>query len=259
MLPRSLNLPGDFNHDFDIPDDDGFFDHNFNIPDDNGFFNPLEQDDKPHDDGGSPQAEGHPQVEGHHKLAPTFTRVYHPHINGVYIHLISPKAHTHSMHVGSLGTPCDINGNMVLPDTPPPPHDNEANSDNWTPYNSQAEFELTELLYTHSQMPTSEIDHLLNIWAATHVADGQDPLFKDHKDMYVTINMTPLGDVAWESFEVQYSGELPNGDISSRMTANHTVWFCDHHALVQHILSNPDFRDNFDCSPLQEHDTEGNH
>ena len=73
MLPRSPNLPGDFNHDFDIPDDDGFFDHDFNILDDDGFFNPLEQDDKPHDDGGSPQAEGHPQVEGHHKLAPTFT------------------------------------------------------------------------------------------------------------------------------------------------------------------------------------------
>ena len=259
MLPRSPNLPGDFNHDFDIPDDDGFFDHNFNIPDDDGFFNPLEQDDEPHDNGGSPRVEGHPQAEGHHKSVPTFTRVYHPHINGVYIHLISPKAHTHSMHVGSLGTPCDINRNVVLPDTPPPPHDSEANSNDWTPYNSQAKFELTKLLYTHSQMPTSEIDHLLNIWAATHVADGQDPPFKDHKDMYATIDMTPLGDVAWESFEVQYSGELPDGDIPSWMTANYTVWFHDPHALVQHILSNPNFCDNFDYSPLQEHDAEGNH
>ena len=142
---------------------------------------------------------------------------------------------------------------------PTPPCDNEANSDNWTPYNSQAKFELAELLYTCSQIPASEIDHLLNIWAATHVANGQDLLFKDHKNMYATINMTPLGDVAWENFEVQYSGELPNGDIPSRMTANHTVWFCNCHALVQHILSNPDFRDNFECSPLQEHDTEGNH
>ena len=115
---------------------------------------------------------------------------------------------------------------------PPPPHDNEANSDNWTPYNSQAEFELAKLLYSHSQIPASEIDHLLNIWAATHVADSQDPLFKDHKDMYATINMTPLSDVAWESFEVQYSGELPNGDIPSWMTANHTVWFHNPHALV---------------------------
>ena len=43
------------------------------------------------------------------------------------------------------------------------------------------------------------------------------------------------------------------------MTAKHTVWFRDPRLLVRNILSNPDFKDTFDASPYQEHNTDGNH
>lgn len=157
-----------------------------------------------------------------------------------------------------LGEPCDAAGNAVPPDTPPPSRENEA-PDSWTPYNNRSEFELADLLFTRTQMPASAIDELLNIWAATQIADGHEPPFKDHKEMYATIDATPLGDVPWDSFNVRYNGELPEGDIPSWMQAEHTVWFCDARTLVRNIVSRPDFHDSFDYSPLQEHDADGKH
>ena len=43
------------------------------------------------------------------------------------------------------------------------------------------------------------------------------------------------------------------------MDAKYDVWSRNPHTLVQNILSNPDFDNKFDYTPLQEHDMDGNH
>ena len=43
------------------------------------------------------------------------------------------------------------------------------------------------------------------------------------------------------------------------MTAEFDMWFRDPRSLVHNLLSNPDFDKEFDYSPLQEYDLDGNH
>ena len=152
-----------------------------------------------------------------------------------------------------------MDGNLILPGTPPPPHSSTAGPDDWTPYANRAEFEFAEFLFTENQMSGKHIDKLLNIWAATLVTHGDDPPFTNHEELYATIDATPVGDVPWGSFSVRYDGELPEGEIPSWMKSEHEVWFRDPHSLVHNLLSNPDFDKEFDYAPLQEYDSEGNH
>jgi len=43
------------------------------------------------------------------------------------------------------------------------------------------------------------------------------------------------------------------------MMAQHEVWFWDPLMLVHNMLSNPDFKDEFDYAPFQEYDGPDNH
>ncbi|KIK82056.1 hypothetical protein PAXRUDRAFT_154653 [Paxillus rubicundulus Ve08.2h10] len=100
--------------------------------------------------------------------------------------------------------PCDKKGDFLENDASPTPLHKKPNND-WSPYRNRLEFELADFLYTHSQMPAAQIDSLLDIWAASLLGSGGEPLFMDHKDLYKTIDSTTLGDVKWENFSIQYS------------------------------------------------------
>ncbi|KAG2337208.1 hypothetical protein BDR05DRAFT_978582 [Suillus weaverae] len=84
---------------------------------------------------------------------------------------------------------------------------------------------------------------------------GETPPFANHVDMYNVIDSTPLGDIPWQSFTSEYNGTLPEDDVPPWMTSEYDVWFRDPRLLMQNILSNPDFKDEFDYALLQEYDT----
>lgn len=77
--------------------------------------------------------------------------------------------------------------------------------------------------------------------------------------MYKTIDATPLGDVPWESFTLQYNGTQPTENVPSWMTAEHDIWFRDPRVLVHNILSNATFESGFDYAPFQERAADGTH
>jgi hypothetical protein len=52
------------------------------------------------------------------------------------------------------------------------------------------------------------IDMLLNLWAATLLKHDDTPSFANHSDLYNTIDSTPLDDVSWQSFSLNYNGEF---------------------------------------------------
>jgi hypothetical protein len=108
-------------------------------------------------------------------------------------------------------------------------------------------------------MSGGDIDVLLNLWAASLAEHGGKPPFSSHKHLYKTIDATPLGSVPWESFSVRYNGEHPDTNVPRWMTAEFDVWFRDPRSLVHNLLSNPDFNQEFDYSPIQEYDLHGNH
>lgn len=158
-----------------------------------------------------------------------------------------------------VAIPCDAHGNPIPEGTPPPPRDSDTGADDWTPYGSRDEFELADFLFRESQMSAPKVNRLLDIWAASMVAHGGTPPFTNCDEMYRTIDATPLGDVPWQSFHLNYNGEKPDDDIPSWMTDEHEVFFRDPSLVVKNMLANPDFAGEFDYVPFQERDDKNNH
>ncbi|KAG1875663.1 hypothetical protein F4604DRAFT_1581761, partial [Suillus subluteus] len=112
---------------------------------------------------------------------------------------------------------------------------------NWTPYDSCVAFKMAEFLFTRNQMSAGQIDTLLNLWASTLIKHQDTPPFSSHRDLYNTIDMTPLSGVTWENFLMTYNSVRPAENVPPWMTSTYEVWFRDPHLLIHNMLANPDF------------------
>ncbi|KAG2029542.1 hypothetical protein BDR03DRAFT_936818 [Suillus americanus] len=134
----------------------------------------------------------------------------------------------------------------------------------WVPYferfilisqcNINVAFETAEFLFTRNQMSTGQIDTLLDLWVATLIQYDDSPPFASHRDLYDTIDSTPLGDVAWESFSMSYKGVKPAENVPPWMKATYEVWFRDPCLLIHNILANPDFDGEIEYTPYRDYD-----
>ncbi|KAG1807119.1 uncharacterized protein BJ212DRAFT_1449385 [Suillus subaureus] len=133
----------------------------------------------------------------------------------------------------------------------PPPFTSREHGD-WTLFCDCTEFETAEFLYMKNQMSGSDVDKLIDT-----------PPFTDHKDLYSTINVIPLGEVTWENFTMKFNGEglVPSDSDSEARTpwmdTPYTAWFQDPHAVVHNMLANPDFKDKMEYMPYHEWKGEG--
>ena len=120
--------------------------------------------------------------------------------------------------------PYDLDGYDLPPDAAPPlTHDKHLAVD-YSPFNSCSKFELSKFLYAKEEMSAGKIDKLLNILAALYLDD--DPPVADHKELYSIIDEIKEGDVAWNSFLVQYNGEIPKDQSRVPwMEQTYEVWF----------------------------------
>ena len=141
----------------------------------------------------------------------------------------------------------------------PPPCNLDKGPNDWTPYKNRLQFEVADFLFRRNQMSAGDINFILSLWAASLVIHDDEPPFSNATELYGTIDQTPLGDVAWESFSLQYNGLQPAENTPPWMEAEYNVWFRDPHTLVHNLLSNPGFKSSFDYAPYQEHTAEGLH
>jgi Plavaka transposase len=148
-------------------------------------------------------------------------------------------------------------GEELPPDTPPSKSD--PNPHDWKPFDSRLQFELADFIFRRNQMSAGDINFILGLWAASLAVHNDKPPFSNAKDLYNTIDSTPLGDVPWQTFSLQHNGTKPTSDVPSWMQAEYDVWFRDPKALVQNMLSNPDFKSDFDYAPFQEYTADGTH
>ena len=116
------------------------------------------------------------------------------------------------------------------------------------------EFETAQFIFSQAKMSTRNIDTLLDIWAATLLKHNDTPPFVNHTDLYNTIDSTPLGDVPWQSFSLNYNGEVPD-DAPSWMTSTFDVWYRDPHLVAKNMINNPDYQ--FDSAPTRMFDSKG--
>ena len=102
-------------------------------------------------------------------------------------------------------------------------------------------------------MPAARIDALLSLWGASLVPFDATPPFRNHKDLYATINATKVGDVPWKSFSLNYTGAHPDGPVPLWMDAKYEVWFRDPKKVVHNSIQNLDFCGEFDYAPYHDY------
>ena len=109
----------------------------------------------------------------------------------------------------------------------------------WFPYRNQIEFEVADFIFRRNEMPQSQVDDLMNLWAAFCQLNNLDasPPFTNHQDLLDTIDSTPDGSIAWDCVKVSYCGNMPE-EPPSWMFQEYEVWFRDAKKVVEGIMSN---------------------
>ena len=179
-------------------------------------------------------------------LPPDVVREYHEKLAGLSSPLVLSVIKSHP-----TGKICDANGMDLPEDTPPLPHTLQG-QDDWTPYWNRLEFETTKHLFSDAQISAGKIDNLLYLWGLSLAVHQDKPPFADHKDLYETIDSTPIGDAPWKSFGVRYNDSHPPGDLPSWMDQTYDVWYRDPHAVIKNIFSNVDFDGEIDYVPYRD-------
>nr|GAT47351.1 predicted protein [Mycena chlorophos] len=159
----------------------------------------------------------------------------------------APRGARVEHHPHLTGKPCDRDGNFLAPGTAPLPQEVPA-PDDFSPYASLADFRLADFCYRRVQMSADEIDELMQILASRDEANGIPP-FRDHRELYGTIDETEKGHIPWEKFEVKYDGPLEEGDGALWQHESFAVYFRDPREVLRMQLANPDFAKDFDVSP----------
>lgn len=175
----------------------------------------------------------------------------HPLINGIYVEF-SSDSDPDTM----AGKRCNKNGTPIASDSDLPPSPADRSPDDWYPYGNRVGFETAEFLYTRKNLSATDIDFLCQLWAATLAKHGDSPPYANHKDLYETIDSTPIGGVPWQSATFQYDGPRPD-NAPTWMEAEYTIWFRDTRLLFKNMLENPEFASHFDYAPHRQYDPKG--
>jgi hypothetical protein len=107
--------------------------HSYSNP---GFFLPVSYPDIVNEDPPPLSSQNIP-------IPPFFMCAYHSKLDGKSIFV----EYIQILTLPPVGQICDENGNDILPDTLPLPHDSDNRSDDWTPYNFHLEFEVADFIF----------------------------------------------------------------------------------------------------------------
>ena len=154
-----------------------------------------------------------------------------------------------------LALPCDQNGNTLPIGTPPSPRAASLQGD-WSPFDSEAQFSLADLLYRRAELSSANIDTLLELWARSLADVDASAPFRSHQEMHLIIDSSILGDVPWQCMVTGVSEDV-DGNSPSWMQRTYEVWYRDPDAVVSMMLNNPDFEGQFDLRPYVEIDADG--
>ncbi|KIJ70649.1 hypothetical protein HYDPIDRAFT_23740 [Hydnomerulius pinastri MD-312] len=96
-----------------------------------------------------------------------------------------------------------------------------------------------------------------DLWAATLLKHGDEPPFVSWRHLYKTIDSTPLSDVKWQRYKIQYTGDMPDLNPPPWMQQTFKVWFWDVREVTHIILGNPSFAEEMNLQPFREFSTKG--
>ncbi|KAI6155928.1 hypothetical protein BKA82DRAFT_101161, partial [Pisolithus tinctorius] len=107
-------------------------------------------------------------------------------------------------------------------------------------------------IFTCNQMPQAQVDTLMQLWATSMLPHGDCAPFSDHVDLCQVIDAILHGDIPWKSMQVEFSGGVLEHGVPCWMKTSCDIWLHDPNAVIETLLSNPDFNDPFDYVPYCE-------
>jgi hypothetical protein len=167
----------------------------------------------------------------------------HPVLNGASVH-------NHSVLWWMLtcfsGTKYKRDGSPALPgDLPQPPLFEDPNNP-YFPFDDRIQYELARLLFAEAKLPQVHIEKLFSLWEAHALKSASSAPFSSLKDMLDHVDAITLGDTPWQSFNVCYTGEVPEEGAPLWMSEKYECHFRDPRALLADMLADRSFNGHFD-------------
>ncbi|KAF9487693.1 hypothetical protein BDN71DRAFT_1485273 [Pleurotus eryngii] len=159
-----------------------------------------------------------------------------------------------TIHPHLTGDICDVQGQPLPPNTPPPPRDQPELE--WAPFAGPSEFMLADLLFHKVEMSASHQNELFDIVDSMMEAYGDASPFANSQDMYDHIDSACIGGVSWECLIFVPWDDLP-ANAPLWKTKSYEVWYRNPDAILRNLLDNPDFNGKFDYAPYVELDATG--
>ncbi len=181
-------------------------------------------------------------------------RVFHNVLSGKFSCYSLPRVTYKTLDTCGSAKPCDEDGDFLADDAEPihvPRNEND-----WTPFRDRIQFEMIELLYLRNEMPQSQVNKIMELWAASFLQAGSDASapFANCREMHDIIDSVTQGDVPWTSFQIKYSGDIPDNNAPKWMTDTYEVCARDVNLVVANLLRNSDFNGDFEYVPYKECD-----
>lgn len=143
-----------------------------------------------------------------------------------------------------------LTGDICEPD---PDSIDEDEPQDWFPFTSRAQFEVTDFLYHRVRMSASNVDTLMGLWESSLATNHAHAPFLTCNEMYRYIDAIPYGKVDWRSFVLTYSPEDDIDNPPSWMEDPQVIWYRDPLKVLRSIISNPSFDGEFDYVPYHKY------
>ncbi|TFK32680.1 hypothetical protein BDQ12DRAFT_701098 [Crucibulum laeve] len=170
-----------------------------------------------------------------------FTCITHPHLNanGSFLH-------------NPISQPPPIS---------PPGFDSQ---NPWAPFSNRLEHDWAHYHYIQLQSSVEDIAQGLDLWHAVVITHASKP---DHNidvpwrtaaDLYETIDAIQIGAVGWKTFKFHYSGPKPPTP-PQWMENTYKLNARDVLAVVEQQMASSEFNSQFEYTPYQEYNSNGDH
>ncbi|KAI9429507.1 hypothetical protein H4582DRAFT_2114355 [Lactarius indigo] len=147
-------------------------------------------------------------------------------------------------HPHLTALPCDKDGNFLPPGAPPQPREGAPEGD-WSPFKNEVQFQLADLVYCRAKLSATNINSLLHLWAQSMSQFDAPAPFESHEDLYALIDSSALGDVPWQCLLTTAPEGVDEG-TPSWMRKTYEVWYRNPDTVLSAMLSNSEFRGQFD-------------
>lgn len=118
-------------------------------------------------------------------------------------------------------------------------------------------FETAAFLCRRDEISAGNVNILLKLWESSLAVHEVHAPFRNHTELYDLIDEIPYGDIPWKQLAFRHPDAVEEGTKPGWMEEQHVVWCRDPMQALQELISNPDFKNEFDYILYHDYNSEG--